>query len=176
MSSRLFHAIVGVGISASATACSGLVDEAAHPVDASVHEASSAPDAAIIPIVADASIDVAIDAKGDADAAQVIDAFCDAPWPTTKGTPVRPACTNPQGTCTGSDGWSAYGCIQFTGPQNGPYLCNPGNVGQTWDFCVNGQWQCPTGWRHSNDCHCWGAVPSGYECTFDGFQKIGGGN
>jgi hypothetical protein len=63
MTSRLFRAIVGVGISlgTASAACLGAVSEGG-------------------PSTADAPGDV------------ILDAFCDAAWPTTKGNPSGPTC------------------------------------------------------------------------------------
>ncbi len=156
MASRLFHAIVGVGVSLGATAsCAGLVEE---PDDAAVG----------IDARRDAVADAAQDAGLDA-------AFCDAPWPTTKGSDrKRPACTNPQGLCPNVDDAGRVvpdnGCIPFTGP----YQCEDFH-NQTWDFCINDQWQCPLGARRSTECKCWGPTRAGYVCTATGFKKIDGG-
>lgn len=169
MSSRLFHAIVGVGVSVGTTACSGLVDEPGPSPVADARDASIARD-----------VWQDTDAKADAasDARVIFDAFCDAPWPTTKGggrPEQRPACTNPEGRCVVVDaGWGGGqpSCIEVTGQQAPPYACN-GREG--WDQCFEGQWRCPTGWLRPTECQCLGTPGPGYKCTMSGWQKVDGG-
>ena len=80
MASKLFHTIVGFGISlGAAVACGG-------ESETRVHE-GSAGDGGVTP-------------PGDAGPDAPPDAFCDASWPTTKGQPPPPLdCVDPRGEC-----------------------------------------------------------------------------
>ncbi len=186
MSSRLFHAIVGVGVSFGAAACSVAVDlEAADAASAAtdapetsvVHDSATEPDVKVSDAGidalhdADAFLDAKTDAKADGPSDAMADAFCDAAWPTTKGTPQRPACTNPQGTCVWDGGWvssSESACYDLIGP----FQCEGS---ETWNYCINGQWECPTGKLQASECRCYGPTPPGYVCTKEGFKLIDAG-
>jgi hypothetical protein len=121
MASRLFHAVVGIGISLGTTslACSGRVTTRLQADDVTADEPAPLPSASPVSssnpvtpptLVADAGTDAfapvddaaspdATSLDGDVtDSAAVVDAstdalldaFCDAAWPTTKGTPPQP--------------------------------------------------------------------------------------
>lgn len=152
MASRLFRAVVGVGISfgAASAACFGAVDDVKPGSDA-----GASPDAAVSSTTAppsppsstgsgdDADVppsDAAADAPKDAGP----DAFCDAAWPTTKGNPGPPACIDPNGECADA-GLPTY-CWQDDGDGG----CSFG--GSFAPFCVGGQWRCQAGTIPAGDC------------------------
>ena len=111
MASRLFQAVVGVGIAmgGALAACGDVTSEetpeaadaapangdAKAKADGTTHDDGGAPDAVVIVTDAAPAVDAAIDAPKDV----ILDAFCDAPWPTTKGSPPVPACVDPLGEC-----------------------------------------------------------------------------
>ena len=174
MSSRLFRAIVGVGISLGtmSAACSGAVDEQADGVDTSERETSTpdpqpgdpAPgsdsatsaDARSSLDATDARADAAADAPADAPRDVILDAFCDATWPTTKGNPAGPTC-GPVQTC--AEAGPAPHCYA----QLGPSICSPNTQGfAAW--CVGGKWECSTGAVPQDQCKCWGPLDAGQTC------------
>ncbi len=174
MSSKLYRAIVGIGISLGATsvACLGTVDtpsdvsddggsEAAVRSEAGVGAdaataADSATDAravdATVDAPADAGVDVAVDAPKDA----ILDAFCDAAWPTTKGS-GGPTC-GPLDTC--ADSGPAPSCIE----QLGPSTCNASSSQVFPAWCFGGEWECSTGSIRIEQCTCWGPLDAGQSC------------
>ncbi len=156
MTSRLFKAIVQVGAALGTAACAGR-HEPVGPVQA--------------PTIANA--DLASPATAgrtatlNAPAITLFTAFCDAPWPTTKGSNHnRPACTDPQNLCSQAAA-TRHECV----PSLGPRQCAVDNYGkQTWDFCFNERWQCAAGTVRLSECKCLGPTPPGMECTDDGFR------
>jgi hypothetical protein len=171
MLSRLFHTIVGVGISLAASACGGAIESAAP----NERDASTPPTDAAVAF--DAGVDASLDVSVKDAARDVIEhAFCDAAWPTTKGQPRRPACTNPKNECATTtqgpdvgDGSVTTGwCFDLLGPNH----C--GGRPQ-WDHCVSGQWVCAPGSIGQAGCRCYGAAPLGYVCTPEGFRPIDAG-
>lgn len=111
MSSKLFHTIVAVGITLGAAACA-----ASEPQTSSDENAITA----------------AADNAG-ADKGAIVNAFCDAAWPTTKGGTARPlhstpACVDPTNACANA---------------GDPFPCaEPQNFGCNVSVCVEGAWQC----------------------------------
>jgi hypothetical protein len=102
MASRLFNAIVGAGIALGTTslACGDVRTRAEYDEGHSQGAIEALPptppvgdsDAAAAP---DGSLDASVvtDAAPEiSDAEAIHDAFCDAPWPTTKGSPVESPC------------------------------------------------------------------------------------
>ncbi len=159
MPSKLFHAVVGVGISlGSAAACGGVADRDGptplapdaqgplpHPQADGGSDAAlptpdaAAPDSAVTidaapdaTVTADASIE---DAAPDAPKDAIIDAFCDAPWPITKSG--REVC-GPYEECGQT---SAPWC--FVQDSQGACSLQP-------LICVDQQWQCLGGATPTN--------------------------
>jgi hypothetical protein len=145
MSSKLFHTIVGVGISlgAASIGCSSPAEERAGLEDTALTVASNPPAETAKPA-----------ADADKDAGSIFDAFCDATWPTTKGSPHRPppACIDPTGACSS---------------QGRPFNCAPERDDATcssWPLhlsvCVGGAWQCKPGKKPADQCTCWDGDPA----------------
>jgi hypothetical protein len=164
MASRLFRAVVGVGIAlgTSGVACFGAADDPAVSTDASSPEASSTSgrdsassteDAALdVDVRADAGADAALDAPVDAPKDVILDAFCDASWPTTKGNPGGPTC----GEITDcADAGPSLRCINTVSP---PATCEAtATLVPVW--CVASQWQCSEGAIPQDECKCWEGLP-----------------
>ena len=190
--SRLFHAVVGVGISLglSNVGCQvGSTEIPTDPTDSATPvqveaDAGPKPDASSdwqdtgAKMDADASVkdsgkDATLDAKS-LDAAKDVspDAFCDATWPTTKGSPQLDLnCIDPGGICRGDGGSSSS--TSYPSPcalKISEYGCEEYQK-QVATFCVNGVWQCTGGMVLSKECKCFGTYP-GYECTKDGLKPI----
>ncbi len=179
MASRLFQAVVGVGIAMGGTlaACGDVTsqdDADGGSADAAVADAKSKVDATSQDAVAKVDAVVATDggpapdAALDAPADVILDAFCDAPWPTTKGSPPVPNCINPEGKC-GLDGSFPFACA--TG--DSVYTCE--YSGMQSSKCVDGEWQCEPGRRKEHECICFVPVPSGWECTDAGVAPVDAG-
>ncbi len=120
MTSKLFHAVVAVGLSLGGAACGGRV-EGALPVDPPPEDAGVAvldgalpkPDAGVVP---DASVaaDAELPDAGAADAPKdaILEAFCDVAWPITKSGrevcgPYEACATLDAPWCYGPDGTGA---------------------------------------------------------------------
>jgi hypothetical protein len=156
MASKLFRAVVGVGISlGSVSACGGStsndfeqlvppdapaapeggVDAGAPPrtVDAAAVDAAPASDGGIDTGPIDAApVDAAADAPGDA----IVAAFCDVTWPITKAG--REVC-GPADECAG---------------QPIPWCFGPGDQGPCTLYpleCVGGEWHCMGGVTPTTD-------------------------
>jgi hypothetical protein len=175
MSSRLFRAIVGVGISLGATsaACIGTGDgglgvtedggpETEDPTTSSSSADSSSGDAA--KSKKDARADASVDAPKDA----ILDAFCDATWPTTKGNSGGPTC-GPIDAC--SDAGPAPRCYAEIGPSvcatSGSSSSSSSSSGSSQVFaawCVGGKWECSSGAIPESECKCWGPLEAGQGC------------
>lgn len=138
MASKLFHAVVAVGMSLGSVACGGRVDRAAPadlppddagapPVDADLplHDAGVHPDASIAPDAAPADAG-ATDAPKDV----ILEAFCDATWPITKSG--REVC-GPYDACATLDAPWCYGPDGAGGCKLYPLEC----VGAEW-HCMGG--------------------------------------
>lgn len=160
MASKLFRAVVGLGISlgAASTACFGTVESMPDATEPTTGSEASAPetglatnsspstdagtDAPAVDAAADAPLDAPLDAPTDA----LLDAFCDASWPTTKGSGP---------TCGAIDGCNDAGrppyCIEHVNPPS--QTCGTGQLFPAW--CVNGAWQCSTGGIREDECKCW---------------------
>jgi hypothetical protein len=164
MASRLFRAVVGIGISlgTASVACFGGTDDppAASPDAAQADPADSARTQVDGATSSDAGApDVRV--QGDADAGDAapdapkdagLDAFCDASWPTTKGNPGGPTC----GDVTGcADAGYQPRCVVQTA--SSPVTCNP-NVDAFPAWCVSTQWQCSEGSVPQEQCECWVGV------------------
>lgn len=146
MASKLFHTLVGFGISlGAAVACGGAAETIGHE--------GAAGDGARVP--------------GDAGTDAPPDAFCDASWPTTKGAPEPPLdCVDPLGEC------AHLGYPIRCGTLIAPWTCD--SV-ETAAFCVEGQWSCePHDRVPVTECRCWSPPPPGYVCTENGFELPGG--
>jgi hypothetical protein len=161
MSSRLFRAVVGVGIALGtvSAACLGVVGDPADGADASTGapgtelprtEAGSTAETA-----RGKDVDAAADAPADAPKDVVIlDAFCDAAWPTTKGSvPSAPTC-GPVADC--AEAGSAPYCARIS--TTSPVTCDPHPpVEVAW--CVAGHWQCSGNGVPQEQCECWVGQP-----------------
>jgi hypothetical protein len=177
MASRLFHAIVGVGIGlgAATAACLGAVEgspgEAIGPDDPPPGvEPVAPPVGPTAPAQPDAGAspdarrhDAARDAPRDA----ILDAFCDAAWPTTKGNPTVPACVD-RIACAGANG-DPFACRA----SRAPGICD-GTTDLVPSVCAAGQWACPTGTIQYFDCRCLEPPPPGKVCTATGLVDAGG--
>jgi hypothetical protein len=156
MASKLFRAVVGFGIGLGATtaACFGATDAgivgttAENVPDGSTSKvpapssstSSTDPGPTSTPPPKDASSDVHVhvaDAAADAPKDVGADAFCDAAWPTTKGNPKPPACTDPNNECVDA-GAPGY-CV----PVSDAGTCEWGDTYAP--FCVNKEWRCQSG-------------------------------
>jgi hypothetical protein len=168
MASKLFHAVVGVGISlGGVAACGGSTSQdgaAGELLDANLPDAVSPPpkldsgpaDTAPVedaqPRVDAGTIDAApvdaapvdaapIDAPLDVDKDAIVGAFCDAPWPITKSG--REVC-GPADDCVG---------------QVIPWCYGPDGQGSCTLYpleCVGAEWQCMGGVTPTTDP---GSVP-----------------
>lgn len=157
MTSKLFRAVVGVGIAlgTASGACLGAIDSVPEADDAST-TTTPQPDGASTPKPtpsADAGADAAADADADAplDAPKdvILDAFCDATWPTTKGNVHAPTC-GPTEEC--EDAGPAPRCYyRIEGSDAG---CNVTKPIPAW--CVSAAWQCSTGAVPVSQCKCFG--------------------
>lgn len=160
MASKLFRAVVGIGISlgTSSVACLGALD----PTNADDAPAAAIPTAppplgkpgdpppkTTTDGGADARADVAIDAPKDV----LLDAFCDAAWPTTKGNPGGPTC-GPVEECR--EAGPAPRCVEMADPATG--TCKPSSKpSPAW--CVTSAWQCSGGFVSVDECKCWTGSP-----------------
>lgn len=163
--SRLFQAVVGVGITlaGASAACFGSTDPPADPSTAPGATESAtgygprgddasndapAPDAT----TADATPDVVtpIDAGADVVLDAPPDAFCDASWPTTKGDRNGPTC-GPVADCKDA------GVAPFCVPVNANGSCDSNGPGVAW--CMGGRWQCSTNTIPSDACKCFVGQP-----------------
>lgn len=150
MASKLFHAVVGFGISlgAATVGCLGAISDSAEtggdatrspPSNTDGDTATSPP-----PTTGDArAVEAAVDAGRDA----IVDAaFCDAAWPTTKGSAADPrSCVDPKGECAEA-GWPTA-CYKLA-PDG---TCDFDNAFAT--TCSAGQWQpCPSGSSPAGEC------------------------
>lgn len=155
--SRLFQAVVGVGIAlaGASAACFGSAEPAADSSTspaATGYEPRPSDDASNPPPAADATTTDAtpdVVAPRDAGADVVLDAppdaFCDASWPTTKGDRNGPTC-GPIADC--HDSGPAPQCIGV----NANGTCDGTGPAVAW--CMNGQWQCSTNTIPREACKC----------------------
>lgn len=146
MSSRLYRAIIGVGISLGTTM------SACGAIDTSSVQSPSDNDAG-----AEVEATPRTDAAGlDASKDVILDAFCDATWPTTKGNSGGPTC-GPTDAC--ADSGPAPRCFEAIGPS----ICESHRPGfAAW--CVGGEWKCSHGSIPGTDCKCWGPLQPGQSC------------
>lgn len=136
MTSKLLHAIVGVGIAFGAgTGCGGTStsEEGENPSDG--------PDRS------------------------KFDPFCDATWPTTKGNPGPPACTDPMMQC---DQGARLSCAKSLGGRQ----CDFERYSA---FCIDGEWLCHPDHVDYTHCRCYGETPPGMVCTDTGWMSTGPG-
>jgi len=133
MTSKLLHAIVGVGIAfGSGAGCGGSSQ--------STEDAPEGPDVS------------------------KFDPFCDATWPTTKGQPAPPACTDPMSEC---DPVTRLSCRDALGPLQCDFI-------RYSAFCIDGAWLCHPDTIREVDCRCYGELPAGTVCTEMGPMPAGG--
>ncbi len=127
MSSRLYRAIVGVGISLGTTvgACSGALENSP-------------------------------DGNDTARKGAILDAFCDATWPTTKGNSGGPTC-GPVAAC--AEAGRAPTCYEALAPS----VCNADSPGSA-AWCVGDQWACSMASVTYTSCKCWGPLEAGASC------------
>lgn len=162
--SRLFHTIVVVGINLGASAgCGGL---ASGPGDAPGTAQSSGSSNAGSSGTATSTADAA---PPDAIAA----AFCDVPWPTTKGnntvlTTPLPPCVDPGNACKDERIDTVGPCLPV---QADGCLVAPATF--YYPNCRDGAWVCPPPTAASNatpagTCSCLGQFRGGARCADDG--------
>lgn len=156
MASKLFRAVVGVGISlgTSSAACLGNIASDDPPPGAIAPPLGTAPPpngTAPPPTSTGAYTVEPPDAGPDAPRDAGFDAFCDAAWPTTKGSPV-PTC-GPVEAC--ADAGRPPFCYEVVAPG----ICkNPdGRLQPVW--CASGKWQCGAGQIPSEECKCFEGAP-----------------
>ncbi|MGA2448892.1 MAG: hypothetical protein ABTD50_09475 [Polyangiaceae bacterium] len=143
--SRLFQAVVGAGIGLGATLAGCGAGPATSETPANQAYGSSVTDpSASETLGADAA---ALDGNQYATVGELFEAFCDAPWPTTKGgvqapgqvTP--PACVDPHQQCIGQTP------VMCEGATDGGLCSDP-----QFADCVGGQYMCPVGQMPACDC------------------------
>lgn len=149
MGTRLFSAVVGVGIAIGCAACGGSTSsdsEVLEPgpgkadADGPPHPEAGSPDAQVVAdagVPPDASVEDASppDAAPDALQDAIVDAFCDAAWPITKSGRV---------VCGPADD-----CVQI----EVPYCWGPDGQGSCKLFpveCVDAKWKCTAGVQTTN--------------------------
>jgi len=142
---------VGVGISLASNECGTIADS---ELDAASEDATSE-DGALNPPHNDASTDV-VDAGSLADVetptdAMILDAFCDSPFPTTKGSGQLPWVCAPTEAC------AEAGAPPTCWKQAAPSRCSTIRWGT---YCVAGDWKCATGALPTADCKCWDYQPA----------------
>ncbi|MBX3206540.1 MAG: hypothetical protein KF764_15805 [Labilithrix sp.] len=150
MASKLFRAVVSMGLSlgAATAACLGAVE---NPPS---NGADADADAATEPVDDSGSAlsDAELDA-GDLDAFVFPDtSWCDAAWPVTKGNAPPPECVNPEGECAEA-GMSP--CFRTPPPGVGPHearVCM--FYERRFPFCIDGEWRCEPGRSSREDCTC----------------------
>ncbi len=160
MSSRLFHTVVafGIALGAQGAACLGDAVDAAPPVEPAEGGAGPATeDATADARASDTGSKGAVDgaaATGDGGASDaprdvILDAFCDAAWPTTKATPGGPTC-GAVDAC--KDAGAPPHCFTLTSET--PLLtCDSRAVLPAW--CGGGGWRCTAGSVTEDACKCW---------------------
>ncbi len=169
MNSRLFRAVVGLGIglgTVSAACLSGDDDSTEEPsIDIPAtyppaHEGgrtgdidADRPADSAVDAVADSTVDAAPDASADAPKDVILDAFCDVAWPTTKGNVGAPTC-GPVEDCAEA-GRAPFCYRQVTGTRTTCDLEPPREA--TW--CVGGRWQCASGAVSATECECFAGEP-----------------
>jgi hypothetical protein len=110
MTSRLFQAVVGAGIALGVADAGCLAD---------AHDSAGGP---------------AIEGTGP-----TVQAFCDAPWPTTKGAATTPpSCADPVHKCAGLT-YSGAACVAPS--MSATWACPYSSI---FPACVGGRWECPT--------------------------------
>jgi hypothetical protein len=138
MGSKLFHSVVGVGISLGVAACGGAITDDPNPIglepDAGVVEPT--PDAGVRakPDAAtddagdqDTGVEPTVDAAVDAPDDAIVAAFCDVPWPITKS------------------GREVCGPYEECATTEAPWCFGPGDQGACTLYpleCVGGHWHC----------------------------------
>jgi hypothetical protein len=168
MDSRLFRAIVGVGLAlgAAGTACStaviaeGASTDApdassvdARPLQPVAPEVAAPPDSSASPdALADAGAPI-----DDAAADAYLGAFCDAAWPTTKASRGVPQCGDVSACLLGATQ------VPYCIPSSGAGKCDDHDrdpdagvasvIQPVW--CVDGGWECARGSIPSTSCSCW---------------------
>lgn len=159
MASKLFRAVVGfgIGLGAASAACFGATDGTSETTSDDKDASTTVPtpsstgttDHDPTPPANDASPDVTVVADAGVDAPKDVgvDAFCDAAWPTTKGNPGPPKCTDPNGECT--DAGHPDHCYPVTDAG----ACDWSSFGATTaPFCVNKEWRCGPGTKAMAEC------------------------
>lgn len=154
MASKLFRAVVGfgIGLGAASAACFGATDggvaggafddgtdastSSTSPSGSSSGTTTQVPptnttnDAAPDGTVVDAGLDAPKDVGPDA--------FCEAPWPTTKASPPPPKCIDPNGECAEAGALQITCVVEY--PDGG---CD---TTKAWmGQCVAGEWRCAPG-------------------------------
>lgn len=150
MKSKLYRAVVGVGLSlggaAAGAGCSGESDgTAGDPLTNGTGGGAG---------VGGGATDAGPDAPTDA--------FCDTAWPTTKANPPPPPTCEEQAECAtvmvdaGHSRW--LGCR----PLLADHVCD-----YTWvnAVCEDSAWTCPEDSTQESNCWCLGPVTEGYTCV-----------
>lgn len=155
MGSRLFHTLVGVGISlgATGTGCGGQSTDAAESVTRGTTVGSGGSD-----------FGGGSGAPGTAaQGGDGSDPFCDTTWPTTKGDPPIPECVDPDHECQDE---FALRCLIPVGE----FACDGGFERSYAPFCVDGSWECEAGLVPVTECKCLAPLAEGQICTEDGIS------
>lgn len=155
MASRLFHAVVGLGIAlgTAAVGCDGPGDEAT--TDTSTSDYTSRIEKA----VPCPEVDGGSHVDAGADAANVpFDPFCDVSWPTTKGNASGPTCGDVSGCVLA--GPSPF-CAPTSDASAKTIVCEPAKIsGQNAAWCVDRTWTCAPGTVRRDECSCWKGSPA----------------
>jgi hypothetical protein len=163
MASKLFRAVVGfgIGLGAASAACFGSTEgstagttaetlpdgSTSSTVPSPSGTGTTTPDVDPPDTTKDATVDAKVtDAGVDAPKDVGVDAFCDAAWPTTKGNPGPPKCTDPNGECADA-GFPNY-CVG----QDDAGACDFAWNKTTAPFCVNKEWRCQPGTTSIDQC------------------------
>jgi hypothetical protein len=93
------------------------------------------------------------------------DPFCDSTWPTTKGSPGPPTCTDPKNEC---DPVTRLSCSVSLGGLRCDYERHSA-------FCVDGAWLCHPDQADIAQCRCFGEIPPGMVCTETGWAPTSPG-
>lgn len=159
MSSRLFRAVVGVGIALGtvSAACRGVVesttDGSAGPTDPPGTVAPRNEAGTTANVDGGSGVNDAADAAGDAPKDVILDAFCDAAWPTTKGNPGGPTC-GPVTEC--AEAGAAPRCYRVV--TSSTFACDPQPPPEV-AWCIRGHWECSGDGVPQEQCTCWAGQP-----------------
>lgn len=169
MYTRLWQAVVGVGLAMGATGsgCLGKA-EVSQPVQAG-DDAGGQADVVSADVTEDSG-------HRDADALPpdvLQDALCDTSWPTTKGNPGPPPSCEDQLACAGAGVDAGVRPWPTCASHLGERVCDSARAAA---LCISGAWACPPGYVDARECWCWGDLsPIDFECTPSGWLSREGG-